>query len=70
MLLFYDMNLAICAITYKCGRVVLSRASVYFAISKLALLFSYNRKNNNILSPNTLGGCHSQWSSLRFQIYS
>ena len=30
------------AITYKCGRVVLSRTSVYFAISKLILLFSYS----------------------------
>ena len=28
------------AITYKCGRVVLSRISVYFSISKLILLFS------------------------------
>ena len=30
------------AITYKCGRVVLSRTSVYFVISKLILLFSYS----------------------------
>ena len=30
------------AITYKCGRVVLFRTSVYFAISKLILLFSYS----------------------------
>ena len=30
------------AITYKCGRIVLSRTSVYFAISKLILLFSYS----------------------------
>ena len=30
------------AITYKCGRVVLSRISVYFSISKLILLFSYS----------------------------
>ena len=30
------------AITYKCGRVVLSHISVYFAISKLILLFSYS----------------------------
>ena len=29
------------AITYKCGQVVLSHTSVYFAISKLMLLFSY-----------------------------
>ena len=29
------------AITYKCGQVVLSRTSVYFAISKLILLFLY-----------------------------
>ena len=30
------------AIAYKCGRVVLSRTSVYFVISKLILLFSYS----------------------------
>ena len=30
------------AITYKCGRVVLLLTSVYFAISKLILLFSYS----------------------------
>ena len=30
------------AITYKCGRVVLSRTSAHFAISKLILLFSYS----------------------------
>ena len=30
------------AITYKCGWVVLFLASVYFAISKLILLFSYS----------------------------
>ena len=30
------------AITYKCGRVVLFLTSVYFAISKLILLFSYS----------------------------
>ena len=30
------------AITYKCGRVVLSRTSVYFVISKLILLFPYS----------------------------
>ena len=30
------------AVTYKCGRVVLSRKSVYFATSKLILLFSYS----------------------------
>ena len=41
MLLFTIWNLK-SAITYKCGRVVLSRASVYFAISKLILLFSYS----------------------------
>ena len=29
-------------ITRKCGRVVLSRISVYFVISKLILLFSYS----------------------------
>ena len=29
------------AITYKCARIVVSRTSVYFAISKLILLFSY-----------------------------
>ena len=29
------------AITYKCGKVVLSHTSVYFAISKLILLFSH-----------------------------
>ena len=30
------------AITYKCGRVVLSRTSAHFVISKLILLFSYS----------------------------
>ena len=30
------------ATTYKCGRVVLFRTSVYFAMSKLILLFSYS----------------------------
>ena len=30
------------AITYKCGQVVLFLTSVYFAISKLILLFSYS----------------------------
>ena len=30
------------AITYKCGRVVLTRTSVYFVISKLILLFPYS----------------------------
>ena len=30
------------AITYKSGRVELSHVSVYFAISKFALLFSYS----------------------------
>ena len=30
------------AITYKCGRVVLSRTYVYIAISKLKLLFLYS----------------------------
>ena len=30
------------AITYKCGRVVLFLTSVFFAISKLVLLFSYS----------------------------
>ena len=39
MLLFSIWNLKN-AITYKCERVVLSRASVYFAIGKLILLFS------------------------------
>ena len=29
-------------ITYKCGRVVVSHTSLYFAISKLILLFSYS----------------------------
>ena len=31
-----------CNNVYKCGRVMLSRTSVYFAISKLTLLFSYS----------------------------
>ena len=30
------------AITFKCGQVVLSRTSVYFAINKLILLFLYS----------------------------
>ena len=33
------------AITYKCGRVVLSGTSVYFANSKLTLSYSYNTLN-------------------------
>ena len=32
----------ISAITYKCGRIVIFLTSVYFAISKLILLFSYS----------------------------
>ena len=40
------------AITYKCWRVVLSCASVYFAISKLMLLFSYCFHVQSILLSN------------------
>ena len=38
---FTIWNLA-SAITYKCGRIVIFLTSVYFAISKLILLFSYS----------------------------
>ena len=40
------------AITYKCGRVVLSRTSVYFVISQLILLFSYSFHVPCIILPN------------------
>ena len=36
------MVLVLSAITYKCGRVVLSLTSVYFVISKLILVFLYS----------------------------
>ena len=52
MLLFLRYENRQKAITYKCGRVVLSRISVYFVISKLTVSFSYSFREPCTILPN------------------